>query len=131
MCTPYPEFVLTGVICIEKALKGTEIRSVRINRNFVLSVFVLTRFYCTNVLSTPYCVDDVISNKQRMGRYSNSSARGRVRGRGRGSVRIGQKEYKTLTIKKVFILYICQYIINLIYIYTYTNRANWRVWTFP
>ena len=25
MCTPYPEFVLTGVICIEKALKGTEI----------------------------------------------------------------------------------------------------------
>ena len=25
MCIPYPEFVLTGVICIEKALKGTEI----------------------------------------------------------------------------------------------------------
>ena len=25
MCTPYPKFVLTGVICIEKALKGTEI----------------------------------------------------------------------------------------------------------
>ena len=37
MCTPYPEFVLTGVICIEKALKGTEI------------VFVLTRFYCISI----------------------------------------------------------------------------------
>ena len=34
MCSPYPEFVLTDVICNEKALKGTEI------------VFVLTRFYC-------------------------------------------------------------------------------------
>ena len=34
MCLPYAEFVLTNVICIEKALKGTEI------------VFVLTRFYC-------------------------------------------------------------------------------------
>ena len=47
MCSPYPEFVLTGVICIEKALKGTEIvYGVCINRNFVLSVFVLARFYC-------------------------------------------------------------------------------------
>ena len=34
MCTPYPELVITGIICIEKALKGTEI------------VYVLTRFYC-------------------------------------------------------------------------------------
>ena len=25
MCSPYPEFVLTNVIYIEKALKGTEI----------------------------------------------------------------------------------------------------------
>ena len=25
MCSTYPEFVLTGVICIEKDLKGTEI----------------------------------------------------------------------------------------------------------
>ena len=41
MCTPYPEFVLTGVICIEKALKGNEIVYVLINRSFVLSVFVL------------------------------------------------------------------------------------------
>ena len=37
MCSPYPEFVLTGVIYIENALKGTEIV-------FVLTVFVLTRF---------------------------------------------------------------------------------------
>ena len=34
MRSPYPEFVLINIICIEKALKGTEI------------VFVLTRFYC-------------------------------------------------------------------------------------
>ena len=34
MRSPYPEFVLTNIICIEKDLKGTEI------------VFVLTRFYC-------------------------------------------------------------------------------------
>ena len=39
MCSPYPEFVLTNIICIEKALKGTEIV-------FVLTVFVLTRVYC-------------------------------------------------------------------------------------
>ena len=38
MHSPYPEFVLTGVICIEKALKGTGI------------VFVLTRFYCNGIL---------------------------------------------------------------------------------
>ena len=38
MCSPYPEFVLADVICIEKALKGTEIV-------FVLTVLVLTRFY--------------------------------------------------------------------------------------
>ena len=30
MCSPYPEFVLTKIIRIEKALKGTD--SVRINR---------------------------------------------------------------------------------------------------
>ena len=30
--------ICTGVICIEKALKGTEI---------IFTVFVLTRFYCT------------------------------------------------------------------------------------
>ena len=40
MCSPYSEFVLTGVICIEKALKRTEI------------VFVLTGVriirVCTN-----------------------------------------------------------------------------------
>ena len=35
MRSPYPEFVLTNIICIEKALKGTEI------------VFLLTRFYCS------------------------------------------------------------------------------------
>ena len=40
MCSPYPEFVLTNIICIEKALNGTEIM-------FVLTVFVLTRFYCS------------------------------------------------------------------------------------
>ena len=39
MHSPYPEFVLTGVICVEKAFKGTEIV-------FVLTVFVLTRLYC-------------------------------------------------------------------------------------
>ena len=38
MRSPYPEFVLTGFICIEKALKGTEIV-------LVLTVFVFTRFY--------------------------------------------------------------------------------------
>ena len=38
MCTPYPVFVLTGVVCIEKALKGTEI------------VFLPTRFYCIIVI---------------------------------------------------------------------------------
>eukprot|EP00800_Vazella_pourtalesii_P004924 TRINITY_DN1569_c0_g1_i4.p1 TRINITY_DN1569_c0_g1~~TRINITY_DN1569_c0_g1_i4.p1 ORF type:complete len:297 (+),score=44.28 TRINITY_DN1569_c0_g1_i4:60-950(+) len=43
-------------------------------------------------------LDDVISNKQRIGKNSLNSIRGR--GRGRGSVRIGQKDYKTLTIKK-------------------------------
>ena len=37
MRSPYPEFVLTGVICIEKALKGIEIV-------FILTVFVLKRF---------------------------------------------------------------------------------------
>ena len=43
MCTPYPEFVLTGVICIEKALKGTEVvyvltefRIIRVRTNEVL-----------------------------------------------------------------------------------------------
>ena len=40
MRSPYPEFVLTNIICIEKALKGTEIV-------FVLTVFLLTRFYCS------------------------------------------------------------------------------------
>ena len=39
MRSPYPEFVLTNIICIEKALKRTEIV-------FVLTVFLLTRFYC-------------------------------------------------------------------------------------
>ena len=43
MCSPYPEFVLTNIICIEKALKRTEIV-------FVLTVFVLTRFYCISLL---------------------------------------------------------------------------------
>ena len=37
--------LLTNIIYIEKALKGTEIVLVLINRNFVLTVFVLTRFY--------------------------------------------------------------------------------------
>ena len=44
MCWPYPEFVLTGVICIEKALRGTEIV-------FVLTVFLITMFYCINILN--------------------------------------------------------------------------------
>ena len=39
MHSPHQQFVLTDTICIEKALKGTEIV-------FVLTVFVLTRFYC-------------------------------------------------------------------------------------
>ena len=39
MRSPDPEFVLNNIICIEKALKGTEIV-------FVLTVFILTRFYC-------------------------------------------------------------------------------------
>ena len=42
MRSPYPEFVFTNIICIEKALKGTEIV-------LVLTVLVLTRF---SVLST-------------------------------------------------------------------------------
>ena len=33
ICSPYPEFVLTGVLSIKKALKGTE------------TVFVLTGIY--------------------------------------------------------------------------------------
>ena len=42
MRSPYPEFILTGVIYNEKALKGTEIV-------FILTVFVLTRFtVCIN-----------------------------------------------------------------------------------
>ena len=43
MCT-HPKFVLTSVICIEKALKEIEI--IHFNRKFVLTVFVLARFYC-------------------------------------------------------------------------------------
>ena len=36
--SPYPEFVLTNFICIEKALKGTEVvLIININRNFVLT----------------------------------------------------------------------------------------------
>ena len=38
MHLPYPEFVLINIIYVEKALMGTEIV-------FVLTVFVLTRFY--------------------------------------------------------------------------------------
>ena len=37
--SPHPEFVLTGIIFTEKAVKGTEIV-------FVLTVFVLEKFYC-------------------------------------------------------------------------------------
>ena len=44
MRSPYPEFVLTNIICIEKALKGTEI------------VFILTRFYCICVHALYQCV---------------------------------------------------------------------------
>ena len=36
ICSPYPEFVLTGVLSIKKVLK--EQKSVSINRNFVLTV---------------------------------------------------------------------------------------------
>ena len=41
MCTLYPKFVLTGVISIEKALKGTEVQTciLRIKRKFVLTRF--------------------------------------------------------------------------------------------
>ena len=39
MCSPYPEFVLTNIICIEKALKGIEI------------MFVLARLYIFVVLN--------------------------------------------------------------------------------
>ena len=45
MCSPYPEFVLTGVIRIEKALKGTEIVLVLTGVR-ILTVFVLRRLYC-------------------------------------------------------------------------------------
>ena len=40
MRSPYPEFVLTNIICIEKALKGTEI------------VFVLTKIFRVNCVRT-------------------------------------------------------------------------------
>ena len=40
----YLELVLTNIICIEKTSKGTEIV-------FVLTVFVLTKFYCNFVTS--------------------------------------------------------------------------------
>ena len=36
MCSPYPEFVLTGVIYIEKGLKGNEFRINRVRTNEVL-----------------------------------------------------------------------------------------------
>ena len=45
ICLPYPEFVLPGILSIKKALKGT--KKVFVYRNFVLSVFVLTRVYCS------------------------------------------------------------------------------------
>ena len=59
MCSPYPVFVLTNIVCIEKALKETEIVFVLTNIVciekalketeivFVLTVFLLTRFYCS------------------------------------------------------------------------------------
>ena len=40
MRSPYPEFVLTNIICIEKALKGTElVRTNRVRTNEVLLYF--------------------------------------------------------------------------------------------
>ena len=42
-------FVLSGVICIENASKGTEIV-------FVLTVFVLTRFYCILKSTVTVCI---------------------------------------------------------------------------
>ena len=48
MRSPYPEFVLTNIICIEKALKGTEIVSARIKLEFRINlVRTNARFYCT------------------------------------------------------------------------------------
>ena len=55
MCTPYPKFVSTGVICIKKALKGTEIV-------FVLTVFVLMRFYCNELNRNTRLSVDVNNN---------------------------------------------------------------------
>ena len=40
MLSPYPEFVLTNIICFEKALKG--LNSVPTNRNFILTTRVRT-----------------------------------------------------------------------------------------
>ena len=49
MCSSNPEFVLTGVIYIENALKGTEI------------VFVLTAEYRTVLLTRFYCMSYELS----------------------------------------------------------------------
>ena len=43
MRSPYPEFVLTDIICNEKALKGTEIV-------FVLTEFRINRVHTNEVL---------------------------------------------------------------------------------
>ena len=43
MCTPYPEFVLTGVICIEKALKGTEIMYVLTSEKYTAAIKFCTK----------------------------------------------------------------------------------------
>ena len=50
MRSPYTEFVLTNIICIEKALKGTEIVFVLTGISY--QPFVLTMFYCTNKCET-------------------------------------------------------------------------------
>ena len=49
MRSPYPEFVLTNIICIEKALKGTEVAFVLtgISYNSVRT----NEVYCTRVNS--------------------------------------------------------------------------------
>ena len=52
MCSPYPEFVVTNIICIEKTFKGDR-NSVRINR--VRTNEVILYITCLNdILSFPY-----------------------------------------------------------------------------
>ena len=67
MRSPYPEFVLSGVICIEKASKGIEIMfiltGIHINRVFinnVLLVYLLINTLRINLLMWTIQTDIII-----------------------------------------------------------------------